>query len=369
MITLTETLIDLADRHTTLYHFGAQNPPLPLGNPDDYCALHKTLATQPTAYADLHHGAAGVILRKLAPAYRNHKYWSRYLSSKNYKSYPALAWEKLLPIQADLSVHIDCEFSTKLPFTVRPIPRVLLYPFGWSAWISLKVMGPHKIGELSSFIQRVVTEKAFTMGNGSMTLSDLFNQIAEGVRADAFGEDKTKDVESSNFFVVTTVMAKHGGSPALGGLSFEEETQLLRFIRPDGPLSGRPFKEHVFQFPPADDFEFVLFDDVTRFNWMEHLLVPEKRNHQLLHCYHNNSFMSMIQADHFLALLDLVSQQKTLSAQLFDVLQHAKQPLKSPGFRNASLRAFLTRSDVVEVLKSVDKLKPAGDNPQTPQPN
>jgi hypothetical protein len=210
---------------------------------------------------------------------------------------------------------------------------------------------------LAAFIQRVIAEKVFSTFNGpSITLSQLFNEVARGVRADAFGKTKTKDRESSEAIVVTTVMAKHGGSPSLGALSFEEQTQMLRLVRPAGALSGRPFNEHAFQFPPRTGIEYVLFDDIGRFNWLEHLLIPEGRNRQLLHCYHTNSFLTLIQADHFMALLDAAGKQKVLSEKLFDVTQVAKDYLKSPTFKNASLRAFLSRSDVKESLTSAEKL-------------
>jgi hypothetical protein len=361
MTIITETLVELADRHTTLYHFvEPSNPaPLPFRNSAEYCDLHRALATaKRTEYSDVHEGGPGIVLCKLSPAYRNHKYWSRHLSSKDYDSYPDFAWQNLLPIQSELTIRVECELSSKLAFAIRPVPRVLLYPFGWSTWISLRLTGEHGLGELASFLQRVLTEKAFRIDLGPLiSLSELFNYVAKGVRADAFGKNKTKDVESSEVFIVTTVIAKHGGSPALGALNFEEETQLLRLVRPAGPLSGRAFKEHVFQFPPADEFEYVLFDDVSRFNWMEHLLIPKERNRQLLHCYHKNSFMSLIQADTFLALLEAAGKQKSLSERLYDLTESARNYLESPNFHNASLRAFLGRPDVRKSLKQATKLE------------
>ena len=359
--TITETFVELADRHTTLYHF--KEPPNPatlaFNDPDKYSDLHRTLATRKTVpYSEFNGGKPGVILDKLSPAYQNHKYWSRYLSSKDYESYPDRAWQNLLPIRASLATKVSFALKSKLPFSVRPLPRVLLYPFGWSACLSLRLTGAFRVSELASFLQRVVAEKAFTILDGGplLSLSELFNQIARGVRADAFGKTKTGDKESSEAFVVTTVMAKHGVSPAIGALDFEEQTQMLRLVRPASTLSGRPFEEHVFQWPKAKGLKYVLFDDVGRFNWLEHLLFPEGRNRQLLHCYHNNSFLTLLQADHFVALLDAAGKEKLLSEKLFDVTQTAKSYLESPTFRNASLRAFLGRSDVKESITRAAKL-------------
>jgi hypothetical protein len=348
MTILTETLIELADRHTTLYHFNEPPNPAPLAfrNSDEYCELHRMVAApNRTEYSDVHGGTPGAVLGKLSPAYRNHKYWSRHVSSKNYDSYPDLAWQNLLPLQAAVTMRIEFALAAEFPFIVRPVPRVLLYPFGWSTWISLRLTGPHEIPDLTEFLRRILTEKAFTTGadQAPVSLSQLFNQAARGVRADAFGGNKTKDLESSDTFIVTTVMAKHGGSPALGAFGPAEEKEMLRLVCPVGPLPGRPFKEHVFRFPPANDIEYVVFDDLTRFNWMEHLLIPKERNHHLLHCYHNNSFLSLIQADHFLALLGVAGKQKSLSEALSDLTQTARDYLTSPSFSNASLRAFLER--------------------------
>jgi len=371
MTTLTESLVELADRHTTLYHFAepANTAPLPFRNAAEYCQLHKTLAVQKrTAYSAIRSGEQGVVLDKLATGYKNHKYWSRYLRSKNYGAYPNLAWQSMLPIQATLALRIECTLSSKLPFEIQPFPRVLLYPFGWSTWVSLRLTGPHRISELASFVQRVISDRAFTAGGATLTLTQLFNQIADGVRVDAFGKDNTMDSESSETFIVTTVMAKYGGSPALGALSFEEETQMLRLVRPAGPLSGRPFKEHVFKFPLERELEYVVFDDHGRFNWMEHLLIPKGRNHEHLHCYHTNSFFSLLQADHFIALLDAAGNQRSLSKGLYEVVQTARNCLESPSFKNASLRAFLARPDVKQSLQSAQNLKAQALKPRTLAP-
>jgi len=354
MTSLTDTIVELADRHTTLYHFSEPPNPaiLPLNDPEKYCELHATLAAEKRVpYSKLNGGKPGTILDELSPAYQNHNYWKWYLGSKDYESYPDRAWQNLLPIRARLSASVSFELNADLPFAVRPIPRILLYPFGWSTCVSLRLLGVYRISELSSFLQRVMAEKAFGIGDGPpLSLSQFFVEIARGVRADAFGKNKTRDQESSEPFVVTTVMAKHGGSPAVGPLSFEDQTHMLRLVRPAGPLSGQPFEKHVFQWPNAKGLKYVLFDDAGRFNWLEHRLVPEGRNRQALHCYHNNSFQTLVQADHFLALLNVAGKQKVLTDKLFDVVQTARTYLKTPTFKNASLRAFLSRADVQEAL-------------------
>src|SRR5215203_3291952 len=122
MTILTDTFVELADRHTTLYHFNEPPTLTPLAffDSEKYCKLHKTLVAKKSLdYSEFNDGRPGVILGRLSAAYKNHKYWSRYLSSKDYESYPDRAWQNLLPIQASLAEPISFDLKAKLPFTVR----------------------------------------------------------------------------------------------------------------------------------------------------------------------------------------------------------------------------------------------------------
>lgn len=367
MTTITETLVELADRHTSLYHFSEpQNAaPLPLSNPLEYCDLHRSLANaRGVEYSAVQRAGPANIINKLFPGYRNHKYWNRQLRSRNYKSYPDLAWQNLLPIQANLTIRIECTALDK-SLTVQPVPRVLLYPFGWSTWISLRLIGSFEIASLSSFLAYLMNGRAFKFSDGSaLNLTELFERVAEGVRSDGFGGNRTMDVESSNTVIVTTVTAKHGGSPALGALNQEDQKMMLGLVRPSGARSGRPFTDHVFQFG-ASEFEYLVLDDVSRFNWIEHLLIPRDRNHQLLNCYHHNSFLSLLQADHFHGLVGEASKQKAPSQKLYDLAQTALGYLQSPTFKNASLHAYLTRDDIKQEIEEFSTIL-AGKSPKPP---
>ena len=72
MTTLTDTRINIADRHTTLYHLRDPQPPakpLPLGDPANVEKFYPELDGKPTEYAKASGGQPGVILDKLFPAY------------------------------------------------------------------------------------------------------------------------------------------------------------------------------------------------------------------------------------------------------------------------------------------------------------
>lgn len=362
MTTLKETVIELGDRHTTLYYFDKpKSAPLPFADAGEYRQLHKTLAApKRTEYSDVHPGGKGAILGKLAPAYGTYKYWPRHLSSNDYSSYPDRAWDYLLPIKSTLTTRIEWALGAEFTFLVRPVPTVLLYPFGWSTRINLLITGSHVVADLVALLQRLLTAKVFTLDQGPspLSLSEFFSHVAEGVRTDAFGGKATKDTESSDPFIVTTVMVKHGGSAAIAALSAEGRNQMLRLVRPDGPLPGHPFKEHVFQFPAPNALDYIVFDDLSRFNWMEHLLKPEGRNHNWLECYHNNSFLSMVQADHYRALLEEAGKRKSLPESLYWVARSAARYLESPGYKNASLVAFLKDPTINNTLAIASGFKP-----------
>jgi hypothetical protein len=149
-----------------------------------------------------------------------------------------------VPIEVTLKLRIEVVLDTRFNFAVKPIPRVLLYPFGWSTWISLLLVGEHTLAELAEFLPYIFSEKVFKTSNDSVTpatghpvlsLRHLFDRVANGMRTDAFGGKETKDFDSQDTVVVTTVLAKHGGSLSLGALSTAEKIYLQRIVKPEGP--------------------------------------------------------------------------------------------------------------------------------------
>jgi hypothetical protein len=376
--TLTETLLDLADCHTTLYYLGATTPPqdaapLPLGTAQAYGGLYQTVAAAapaPKAFSDVSgSGAPGGIMVKLSPVYRNNKYWRRYLGSGDYDLYHESAWESIIPIEVSLSLRVGFIPDARFNFKVSLIPRVLLYPFGWSAWLSLRVTGKHTLGELSSLVQHIFTAKAFRLDPdpappdkqpAAYFLREVFNVIARGVRDDAFGGNKTKDFDSQETISVTTVLGKHGGSPSLGALKPAVQEEILRIVKPEGPAPKGQLLDYVYRRSEEDLLEYLVMSDHKRFIWLEHLLVPIERNRDHLLCYHNNTFHSLMQFRQLLDLLVMAGKQKSISDPLGELVQTAIRNLESPNYANASVKEFLKNPAVAGAINKLKKTDKSG---------
>lgn len=355
MITLTETRIDLADRHTTLYYLGDQSErvgPLRIGKRDRYQELYKEVAEGARVdYSTVAPGREATILHKLSPVYSGAKYWTKYLRRAPDVE---LVWEEALPLIATLKQKISVLSPESLQDKVSPVPRVLLYPFGWSTWISLRIKGEHTINDLESLITQLFTKKALKRFEDPSALSmrTFLKRVSDGVRTDAFGGKKTGDLEAAEIALVITVLEKHGGSLALGSLGTNEQNQLAHLVRPDGPSSLKSFDELIFHPTRKNDnydLNYVVIDKLGRFMWIEKLLNPEERNYQLLNCYHHNSFMSLVQAWHWEGLLTQGAELKNQPIDLKELSQTAVKRLKNPGYKSASVRAFL-QSDPVQSL-------------------
>lgn len=354
MPTLTETVIDIADRHTTLYYLGAKPPagPLPFHAEKAYCDLHEALG-EGAEYTAATKGRTPTLLGRLAPGYSENKYWLRYLGMAP-SDFRREAWQHCLPIDASLGKRIVHLTDARSSFRVSPVPRVRLYPFGWSTWISLRLLGAHTISDLVAFLERLLADRVlkYEDGESTLSLSELFADVATAVRKDAFGGNDTHDVYSQDIGVVTTVMAKHGGSLSVGALGPDEQTELRRITRPYGPPPGGPFAQQVYALPPGDgNLEYLVHDKHGRFLWVEHLLEQNKQKHVQLRCYHNNSFISLIHAWHLKALLDAVMRQPHPARATVGLAQAAVALLEAPGYKCASLMQYLDEPDVAASVK------------------
>jgi hypothetical protein len=351
---LTETRIDIGDRHTTLHHFGAPKatPPLSLAGRDQYEELYLKVAAAIRAdYGNLTNGRNAQVLHKLMPASRGTKYWLRYLETD---PAPWLVWDEALPLEATILPRVTIRLPAGFPAKVSPVPTVLLYPFGWSTCLDIRITGEHTVAQLADLLFHLFDAEAFDVAGAPLRLAGLFKLISGGIREDAFGGAATKTVDAQQTAVVVTVMAKNGGSPALGALSKEDETLLKRIVRPAGVQSNHPLANMVYRFDPSG-LEYMVIDDFGRFTWMEHLLIPEDRNHAHLGCYHHNSFIALMQAWQLMGLADAGGAIKAKSAPLEELLGTAVDRLSNPRFLNASLHGFL---DLDLVKKAVAKAAP-----------
>jgi hypothetical protein len=315
--------------------------------------------------ADLRPDQTATILDKLSPAFRDNKYWHRYMATRNYRSYAGAAWGNMVPVAATLKARVEFVPVGVLPFKVSPVPRVLIYPFGWTTWLSLRLQGEYGLPDLAAFMQHLFDDhaKPFQIvppppGQPPVTLSlrGLFDFVAQGVRSDAFGGDET-DTDSQDMVTVVTVLAKHDGSLSLGALDDAEQKLLRRIVSPEGPPPSSPFAEHVYRVAPGSEVEYVIAEKYGRFVWLNELLRSVDRNRQKLRCHHNNTVLSLVQALHLRELIDEgVKGKKPLPETLKAMLEGAKDRLSDPPYRNASLVLFLEDESVKEAIEKVEKL-------------
>jgi hypothetical protein len=362
MATLTDTRINLADRHITLFHLQAPQPPakpMPLGDPAAFEKLYPTIDGKPTKYSVASGGKPGKILNELFPAYSKAKFWTRYLQTR---PNPSIAWQEGLPLKATITRHLEIVPVAGFGAKISPRPRIFLYPFGWSTSLDIRITGDHTISDLVTLTKHLFNEKAFQFDgtNGPISLQNLLQTIAEGVREDAFGGGSTKDLEASELAVVITVIDKHSGSPALGALTEQEKQELMFLVRPEGAPSSQSFDSLVLHFSPNDDayydLNYMVIDRSGRFTWMEKLLKSEQsREHERLECYHHNSVFALIQAAQFAALLNLSKKAKKPPDRLQELFDLATDRLNDPPFRNASVRAFLDLEQTRTLLKTPAK--------------
>ena len=376
MTTLTKTRIDIADHHTSLYFFKKkpEDPdPLGMGSSGQYQALYKKIAQAHRMQYQNLTGKEGTIFAKLLPLTPDDpdkplKYWLLYLGRG---PAPDDAWEEAIPLSAipnhRLEIQLPTGFSAKAKLS--SVPQILLYPFGWSTWISCLITGEHALGDLVSLGAQVFQQKAIKISGSAnpLSLSGYFDLIAKGIRADAFGGPQTRDRREAVPTVMTTILEKNSGSPSLDGIGPAEEQQLHSLVSPLGPRPNGLPAEMVFRYAKSKrpNLNYLLSDQMGRFIWKEDYLDPTGTNQMKLECYHHNSFRSLIQAWHFYGLVayssdDGLLQQwckskaqsaKTGTAQYQDdalesLLTTAFRRLDNFPYRNACLRAFLDRDEV-----------------------
>ena len=366
MTMFTEVMVEVADCHTTLYHLGAtppQNPPLPLSDAASYASLYSKIAgPNPPTYEDIT-GHEGVMLDKLEPVFRKNNYWHYFFGNGNLAQYPLRAWEFLVPISATLNLWVDFALEAKFNIRVSPRPYVLLYPFGWSNCLSLRLQGDFDLQELADFNTSLFAEKSFAMvvaGSSQPTpvsVGDLFDKISDGVSTDAFGGILANDFAPKEPTIVTTVMASYKGNLKLNGLDQNDEQALLRIVKPQGPPpSGRL----VHRLQPSEKEKYVILNNYGRFTWMQDRLVPVDRNYPHLRCNHNNTFNSLVHARHLYQLLTQAVSLDSLPASLGSLAKKANEALGLPSlyYKSASLRGFLDDPAVVAIREKMQKFSP-----------
>jgi len=362
MITLTQTIVDIADCNVTLRYFTAPAPgTMPFSGAGPYETLYAQIAQQVPHYEQVC-GAKGNVLEQLRPVYAPNKFWNRYFLSGDVIDYPARVWSRLVPISATLRERLEVILPPALAaMTISPVPRVLLHPFGWSTWLSMRITGSYTLEDLAGLVSYLFTGPAYRYDSNpaaAMTLTQLLGGIRKGVEGDAFG-GKAETATPPDLLTVTTVLAKHGGGVSLGALSNEQEQSLQKLVRPGKPAKNKSVKTMAEALPLGGDplLDYVLHDGMSWFIWAEHLLKPESRLFRHLRCYHNNTFRSLLQAWLVETLFKQASKMKPWTPELTALLDSAVTLLDSSeglnDYKNRSLLTFLVSPGFTKAAQTV----------------
>ncbi len=350
---LTEAMIEVGDCRTTLHYFSKAiaEPAMGFTDAAKYNALHESVSYGVDEVSEASSGPAPLALKKISAAYYANKYWFKATGLDDIATFPANAWQSILPLECTLKERIEIE-PNGFTFKISPTPRVLLYPFGWTTKLSIRITKDHTLEQLAQFVQYLVKQPCIKISQAAptppiepMSLTDFFRRVSAGVRADIFEGDKSDRGSRDAPIIVTTVIAKSGISPTSEP---DEELRklMLRIVTPDGDLPSSPFSEHVYSRNPDDTLQFVVSNNHGRFIWLESLLVNEGHQRARLLCHHNNSFLSLAHAVHLAELLESALQQRKKSKtpwsdSLMELLVEAENQLSEPRYKNASQKVFL----------------------------
>jgi hypothetical protein len=247
-----KTRIEIADFHTTLSYF-ANTPPianvLPLSSQSTYNDLYQRVCNEfkGLEYQNAAGSQASNVFLRLKPFFSAEKFWRRYFQTGQQDTYPKLAWEFQVPLKVLLSPRVEYIPDPQFPCKVSPILTVLLFPFGWSTWLSLLINSSHDLISLSSFVRRVFTARTFRLSGSQIDISlqQLFDLVADGTMSDAFAGPETNERSAQDFFVTTTVLAKQVGSLSSSGLSSEEQRALKQIVRPNSLPNSKKLQEQI----------------------------------------------------------------------------------------------------------------------------
>jgi hypothetical protein len=358
MLTLTKTLLDIADCNITQHYLGdaAADDPLAFSRAESYNALYARIAVRRTPYEDIR-GVAGEALDQLRGTWSTNAFWTRYFGEGDKEFFPPLAWDQVVPIAGTLKERVEIVLPDGFDLQISPVPSVLLYPFGWSTWISFRIAGDHTLGQLAALIEHLTEGAAFRPSGEPakpLTLMQYLNRVGRGVRNDAFGGKNVAVFNPQNTLAVTTVVGKHRGSLSLGALTQDQEAALKQIVRSAG---ATPAKDLAVALPrgASELVDFVLHDGLSWFLWAEHLLKPSERFASQLGCYHNNTFRSLQHVWLLQTLLERALRIKTWSAALSDLAARVTTLLGDPSYKNVSMLDFLGREEHVNARAAVEK--------------
>src|SRR5438105_13822711 len=162
MPTLTETRIEIADRHTTLCFL--RDPPADgaLGK-HEYGELYGRVDGIPDAdFRQISNSIANPLIDRLRSVCTTHnqRFWREYLG---FDFYPGIAAPEAVPIVATINDFISINVAGDYGIKVAPMVNVLLYPFGWSTWISLRLTQNHTLDDVELLLNFLFQGKSIRL--------------------------------------------------------------------------------------------------------------------------------------------------------------------------------------------------------------
>jgi hypothetical protein len=358
-IIFTKTRVDIADFHTNLAYFNKTQPiagVLKLGTEESYLSLYEQVwAHQPEGieYQKASGGTKAKIFKRLQPFFSHDGFWFWYFGNDQYHMYPRFASKYLVPLQVSLSRRVEYIQNSGFSFNVSPIIKVVLFPFGWSTWLSLLITGDHNLIDLSSFVEYVFRDRSFRLsGNqADLKLKSLFHDISKDTMSDAFEGEHTEESNIRKYLITVTPLARQRGTFSSEALSNQDKLALQSIVNPSG-LGNAGFQVLKLKIKPPNEplYHFMCTDDFGRFTWFYSLLCGKKFDLTRLECYHNNIFRSFLLAFHQIMLLKCARNEQALQPESRRIVQQAVNYLNKPSYKNISLKCLLDREDVKTTL-------------------
>lgn len=370
--TLKKTIVDLASCNSSFAQMGRYSAKysLHLGSSESYSSLYNSVAEEPSGLM-----CPGPVLKALRPVYLmkgrspNGSYWQRFFQSDRQDLYPQKAWEKLAPFEVSLVPLLGVFPPTKLQVNIRAVPRVILYPFGWSVWISLLITQDHSLPDLDAVMRHLVWEQCYGLSSHLdrlLTRSDIFQDLSKVVSDEVFGSQEYETPRE--LLSVTTVLEKSGGAPTIDALTREQESALRRIVSPTRSLGQKSLEELTRPLQRggegAGNFDYALQAGQGIFIWADHKLRPPSLNAKQLRTYHDNTFLSLLHAWHLSVFLEHASRsggrRHKRADPVADMVKSAVEQIDGQLktrllYRNVCLIEYLKTPEVQEAVEQARK--------------